>query len=265
MTRQGEHAGTWAVGARLAPGRLTLTGALGSAHAHAHAAVQVLLVTSGQAVLTDGRGRSRRVRAAVIPAGAVHALDTGDARGAMVYLDPADRRARALTARLDRHAAAAEPSGGQAVLWQAAADPALTALDAAPDLDTRTGERALTALAAWPDAPPPPPSGALGRALALLPELIAAGRPVRLDTVAAQVGLSGSRLRHLFTEQLGLPFTACVRWARLQAAMAVVRDGGTLTAAAHAAAFTDSAHLTRVFHAMFGLAPSQAARHLHWH
>ncbi|GAA2734799.1 hypothetical protein [Actinocorallia aurantiaca] len=55
--------------------RLTFVGRMGSAHAHAHAAVQVLLVTTGQAVLTDGGGRPRQVRAAVIPAGAVHALD----------------------------------------------------------------------------------------------------------------------------------------------------------------------------------------------
>lgn len=77
-------------------------------------------------------------------------------------------------------------------------------------------------------------------------------------------GLSPSRLRHLFTEQLGLSFRACVRWPRLQAGMRVVEAGGSLTDAAHAAGCADGAHATRVYREMFGLAPSVAGRHPLW-
>jgi AraC-like DNA-binding protein len=231
--------------------------------------VQLLVVTSGQALLIDEGGRGLPVEAALIPAGVPHALHAPDASGVMVYLDPAGRHARALTVRLAQNAAGSVPR--QADEWQAAARPARLALAgvAAETLAAEiltagipAGVRAVEALAELPE--PRPSSGAPQRALALLPGLVAAGGPIRLDRVAAEVGLSPGRLRHLFTAQLGLPFTACVRWARLHAAMQVVRAGGTLTQAAHAAGFADSAHLTRVFHAMFGLAPSAAARNLDW-
>jgi transcriptional regulator GlxA family with amidase domain len=42
----------------------------------------------------------------------------------------------------------------------------------------------------------------------------------------------------------------------------VLFAGGTLTDAAHAAGFADSAHMNRVCHEMFGLAPSEAVRRL---
>jgi AraC-like DNA-binding protein len=88
---------------------------------------------------------------------------------------------------------------------------------------------------------------------------------VHLGQVAAAVGISASRLGHLFSDELGLPFRAYVRWARLQRAIDHARQGSTLTDAAHAAGFADSAHLTRVCHEMFGLAPSLLARAVHWH
>lgn len=262
----------WAVAVQLRPGRLTFAGRLGSAHTHAHAAVQLLLAVRGEVLLADTGGHLAPVRAAVIPAGAPHTIRADHARGIMVYLDPAGRPARALAARVPT--AVADDPGGQVAAWQAAALAAVPVVDGtagdlscAADLEAgiAAGNRAVAALAGRDDPVTPPNNGPLHCALAVMPELVAGGGPVRLETVAAQVGLSASRLRHLFTEQLGLPFTACVRWARLQTAMTVVRDGGTLTTTAHAAGFADSAHLTRVFRAMFGLAPSTATRHLHWH
>ncbi|WP_235018232.1 cupin domain-containing protein [Thermomonospora echinospora] len=63
----------------LRPGRLTFAGELGAAHRHAHAAAQLLLVTAGQVMLTDGHGRTAQARAALIPAGVPHALHARDA------------------------------------------------------------------------------------------------------------------------------------------------------------------------------------------
>ncbi|WP_245679325.1 helix-turn-helix transcriptional regulator [Actinomadura hibisca] len=237
---------------RLRPGRLTFAGRLGSAHAHAHAAVQVLVVSAGEVLLTDAHDETRAVRAAVIGAGARHTLHAPDAEGVMVYLDPAGRDARALAASLDRSDTVAS--------WVTAAQPVEDLL-AGRTPSVAAGDQAVETLAGLPE-PPRPASAAVVRALELLPELT--GGPIRLDQVAAAVGLSPSRLRHLFVQQAGLPFSACVRWARLHAAMDVVRAGGSLTEAAHTAGFSDSAHLTRVCHAMLGLAPSTALRHLHW-
>jgi transcriptional regulator GlxA family with amidase domain len=96
------------------------------------------------------------------------------------------------------------------------------------------------------------------RAIDLLPSLLSG--PVRLTDVAEAVHLSPDRLGRLFARDVGLSFSAYVRWARLMRAMEVVRDSGTLTDAAHAAGFSDSSHANRVVHEMFGIAPIVAQR-----
>ncbi|NUU23751.1 MAG: helix-turn-helix transcriptional regulator, partial [Streptomycetaceae bacterium] len=112
--------------------------------------------------------------------------------------------------------------------------------------------------------PPSVRHPALSAALARLPDALAAGGPVRITELAAHAGVSASRLGHLFAAQLGLPFPAWVRWARLRAAMDAARGGANLTEAAHAAGFADSSHLTRTFRAMFGVTPSQALGGTRW-
>ncbi|MEV6659600.1 helix-turn-helix transcriptional regulator [Nocardia fluminea] len=97
---------------------------------------------------------------------------------------------------------------------------------------------------------------AVRRCSADLPGLLADG-PVRLSELARRARLSESRLAHLFSAQVGLPFRAYVRWLRMQHAIRLVAAGQTLTEAAHGAGFADSAHLNRVCHSMFGAAPSQ--------
>jgi len=69
--------------------------------------------------------------------------------------------------------------------------------------------------------------------------------------------LSESRFLHLFSEQVGLPFRRYLKWKRLLEAIKAAGAGMSLTEAAHAAGFSDSAHLSRVFREMFGFAPSQ--------
>jgi AraC-like DNA-binding protein len=76
---------------------------------------------------------------------------------------------------------------------------------------------------------------------------------VRGTEVAAAVGVSVSRLTHLFTEQVGIPLRRYVLWLRLRMAITEVLAGADLTDAAHSAGFADSAHLTRTCRDMFGL------------
>ena len=77
-----------------------------------------------------------------------------------------------------------------------------------------------------------------------------------LDDVAAHVFLSPSRFQHLFKEQLGLPFRRYLLWRKLTRALLAVGRGMSLSAAAHAAGFSDSAHFTRTCYQMFGIPPS---------
>ena len=51
-------------------------------------------------------------------------------------------------------------------------------------------------------------------------------------------------------------FRRYLLWRKLSLAMSAFGRGGNLSEAAHAAGFSDSAHLTRTFYQMFGLAPS---------
>lgn len=78
--------------------------------------------------------------------------------------------------------------------------------------------------------------------------------PVSLVDAAAHVGLSTGRARHLFVEQTGLPFRTYLLWQRLTKAVELFSGGSSLTEAAHGAGFSDSAHLSRTFRRMFGIA-----------
>lgn len=85
-----------------------------------------------------------------------------------------------------------------------------------------------------------------------------------IATLATRVCLSPSRFRHLFRNEMGVSVQSYLRWRRLMAAVRASVRGMSLTEAAHTAGFADSAHLTRVFRAAFGLAPSHALKPSHF-
>ena len=76
-----------------------------------------------------------------------------------------------------------------------------------------------------------------------------------LEFAAKTVHISPAHLSRLFRTQCGTTFRAFVRWARLRQALDFAFHGATLTEAAHRSGFADSAHLSRTFRAMFGVAP----------
>ncbi|MCX5582930.1 helix-turn-helix transcriptional regulator [Streptomyces erythrochromogenes] len=237
----------------LEPGCLTFIGGVGTTGLHSHAAVQLMVVADGQVELKDRHGQRLAVRAALIPTRAVHAVHGPGATAVFIYCDPDAVLGRALQncfagARQDCLAT-----------WIAAARPACEA--AQMSSQHRVAQEALRALAGEPylvGVGHPAVRRAIDRMQCLL------GGPVRLQDLAEAVDLSPSRLGHLFAEELGLSFPVYVRWARLRRAMELARGGATLTQAAHRAGFADSSHLTRVFHEMFGLAPSEVLRFIRW-
>ncbi len=82
------------------------------------------------------------------------------------------------------------------------------------------------------------------------------GRSHAAEQLAAAVHISPSRLIHLFREQVGIPIRRFTVWSRLRQVVHVSVDGATLTEAAHAAGFSDAAHMSNTFRQMFGFAPS---------
>jgi AraC-like DNA-binding protein len=77
-----------------------------------------------------------------------------------------------------------------------------------------------------------------------------------LETLAALVHLSPGRLMHVFTESIGIPLRPYLAWLRLQRAAMAIVNGQPMGDAAHAAGFADSAHMSRTFKRMLGVAPS---------
>ena len=79
---------------------------------------------------------------------------------------------------------------------------------------------------------------------------------IRLEEVAAAANLSASRFRHLFVAETGMPLRTYLLWRRLLHVWTLLMQGKTLSQAAHASGFADSAHLSRTARTMFGLPPS---------
>jgi len=74
--------------------------------------------------------------------------------------------------------------------------------------------------------------------------------------LAAVVHISPSRLSHLFKHEVGVPIRRFIVWSRLRTVIKRALQGNSLTEAAHAAGFSDAAHMSNAFRQMFGFAPS---------
>jgi AraC-like DNA-binding protein len=79
---------------------------------------------------------------------------------------------------------------------------------------------------------------------------------ITTEDLANQAYLSKSRFMHLFSDQIGIPVRKFILWQRLKHALIHLSEGESITASAHAAGFTDSAHMNRTFKTMFGITPS---------
>ncbi len=78
------------------------------------------------------------------------------------------------------------------------------------------------------------------------------------DDLAGELGISFSRLSHLFTEHLGISLRGCQAWGRMAMAWELLthqRPDLSLTEVAHAMKFSDSSHLSRAFKRRYGMTP----------
>lgn len=105
---------------------------------------------------------------------------------------------------------------------------------------------------------PAPEGGATDPRVRAAAEQLLATSDSNLPTaaIAAAVGLSPSRLEHLFAAQIGVPMRSYRLWCRFRRVAQAVARGAPLTAAAHEAGFFDSAHLTHAFRQSFGIPPA---------
>lgn len=86
-------------------------------------------------------------------------------------------------------------------------------------------------------------------------DLLRQRETVKLGVIASRIGLSSSRLRHLFTSQVGGAPVSYRKWRRLWIAAELLGRGEKIVDAALESGFSDSSHLTRTFVEMLSITP----------
>ncbi|WP_221394634.1 AraC family transcriptional regulator [Dyadobacter sp. NIV53] len=82
-----------------------------------------------------------------------------------------------------------------------------------------------------------------------------------LKAVAVCINLSAGRTRHLFAQELGMPFSQYVLWKRIQKTIAVaIAEESKLTDVCLRFGFTDQSHFNHTFKRIFGLTPRNMIR-----
>jgi AraC-like DNA-binding protein len=102
----------------------------------------------------------------------------------------------------------------------------------------------------------------LDRRIELIVALIR-GEPDRNHTqseLAAALGLSPSRVLHLFSEQVGVPYRRYRMWKRLWLATEKLHASDNMTMAAVECGFADASHYSRAFRDTFGVNPAPVFR-----
>ncbi|MEU3273107.1 AraC family transcriptional regulator [Saccharomonospora sp. NPDC006951] len=236
--------GHWGGRLSWSPGRLTYVGSGGPADVHRHHAVQLVVSYDGCFEL-DVEGRTSRPRAAVIPSGARHSVDTSGRHIALVLIEPSGdgiaRRAAELAGR--ELAVSSETPPERPELIPAFTDRLLRIARLSPG---RSAGRPLS-----------PPVAA---AVDYLDLALRGRRRPSLREAARAAHLSESRLTHVFSAEVGLPFRRFVLWLRLRHAARALAEVDTLTEAAVVAGFSDLAHFSRVCRETFGVNPSAVTR-----
>jgi AraC family transcriptional regulator len=193
-----------------------------------------------------------RFGAALVTADQPHAFEARAQHVAQIFVEPESQEGRHLQRRYKNEGIVALPL---ATLEQQIERLAAAFRGRASDASLVALARATvgTLSVAIPE-PNNAPDVRIARAVELMRER--RGDAIPLSAMAAAVHLSPDRFRHLFMKEIGVGFRVYLLWQRLDCALAAYVAGETLTEAAHTGGFADSAHFSRTFRRMFGLAPA---------
>lgn len=218
---------------------------------HAHHAIQITLSLAGGTLRFRALGEEwGEYSAVIIPAHHPHAFEARGELVALVFVEPESREGHAIGDRF---------CNGITSLSGDLARQDIDALAAA--YNTNCSDQELIAcarmiimnLAATNSRLTIPLDKRILLAIELMHERL--GQTINLADIADLVHLSPERFRHLFIEQTGTRFRPYVLWLRLGSSISSYAAGASLTDAAYAGGFADSAHLSRTFKRMFGVAP----------
>lgn len=221
--------------------------------AHAHHAIQICFLFAGRIRLRPSdEAPWTDYDLGVVPSLAPHAMDGSRTElGATLFVEPETREGRVLTERF--------LPDGIANLERAAVEPVIAELRGA--VVERRGRGPIVELArrlvqqlTQHAVSSVTSDERIVRAVKYINEHLSA--PLTLEEVAAVAHLSPSRFRHLFAEQTGMGLRPFILWRRFVSVWELRMKGVSLSEAAHAAGFADSAHLARTSRRMFGIPPS---------
>jgi AraC-like DNA-binding protein len=234
-------------------GGAIFVGTAGVFPAHAHQAIQICFLFEGRIRLRPSdKGPWADYDVALVASRQSHAMDASKVHlGATLFVEPETREGRILTERYVRD--------GIASLDGAPVRPLLLELRAA--VLQRQGREAIVALArrivqslTQRSEPAVASDERILRAVRYVNDHLS--EPITLNQVAAVAHLSPSRFRHLFADQTGMGLRQYILWRRFVSVWEHRMKGASLSMAAHAAGFADSAHLARTSRRMIGIPPS---------
>lgn len=222
----------------------------GSIAPHAHYSIQIAFGRPEGLRVQWGHAAWQSCTAAIIPSRARHSIDTSacDWTG-VLFVEPETPEGRALAGRMEGSMVLLPASATEAMMAQLEHAWRKERSRAAVESICRQFVSDLTNTA--PRAPSDP------RVLAAI-EYVRQKieTPITLPAVAKVAHLSPGRFRHLFVAETGMPLRTYVLWRRLLKVWTLLMQGQTLSEAAHAVGFADSAHLSRTSRTMFGTTPS---------
>ena len=224
-----------------------LSAASETAHtgSHSHHAIQITISLDGWIELRSA-GERLDGRVVAVAADADHVF-TASGRAAFLFIEPESDAGRSMATLLDGRSLAALDLASVA--------------DLAEELTSENrlapGRRSLTAIGKTMvdriagSAPGMPLDSRVQAMIRFASENL--DKPLSLIRATSHIGLSPSRLRHLFVTQTGLAFKTYLLWLRIRRALELYAAGASLTNAAHEAGFADSAHFSRTFRRTFGV------------
>jgi AraC-like DNA-binding protein len=220
---------------------------------HAHHALHLLLCREGGLTIQARGMKEQRAAGVLVGPDEPHSLDARGSEVILLFVDPESRDGARLQAALQ---------GPVRLFDDAQRDTLLGELP-------RTGRLKFGAVSEWMEstlralcgeAEEPRPLHPGVRKLLRHLRAEPAPEDTSLEALAQVAGLSPGRLMHAFTDSTGVPLRPFLLWLKLQRAAGAIAAGRPLGEAAHAAGFSDSAHLTRTFRRMFGTTPSSLQR-----
>ena len=228
-------------------------GTAGAIPAHAHQAIQICFLFAGRIRLrTNNEEPWTDYELALVPSRQRHAMDGSRVHyGATIFVEPETREGRVLAERYARHGIA---EVGRQLVEEALPLLRTTALERRDHAAIVERARGVVHALTQQTEPGAASDERVIRAVKYVNEHLSA--PLTLKQVAGVAYLSPSRFRHLFAEQTGMGLRQYVLWRRFVSVWEHRMNGASLSTAAHAAGFADSAHLTRTSRRMFGMPPS---------